>query len=239
MGKVDAKGENACNRIKMEDLTADPNSYERFNNYYKKNLLKHLPSDKSVKIVDVGCGRGQMLFFLKDNGYTNITGLDLNEDKVGICREMGFEVKVKDVFDYLRSEKDEVDVFILGNFLEHFEYKDIVKILKGLNKLLSSGGKILIITPNCNNIYGVATFNSDITHKSALTEKSINDLVAKTSFEAADFYNLIVYPNVFAVDTLLRLYNLLKIKYSRLMNLVNGQSPYKVQTKNILTILKK
>lgn len=41
--------------------------YEVYENYYRKNVLKHLPLNKSAKIIDLGCGLGHFfyIFFKK------------------------------------------------------------------------------------------------------------------------------------------------------------------------------
>src|SRR5437016_7027213 len=36
-----------------------------------------LPPDKDIHILDIGCGYGEFLYFLRSLGYRNIVGLDL------------------------------------------------------------------------------------------------------------------------------------------------------------------
>jgi hypothetical protein len=85
----------------------------------------------------------------------------------------------------------------------------------------------------------MATFFSDVTHKSPLTEKSFEDLIQKTNIKKYSFHNLIVYPNLFFVDFIFKMYNLILFCLRKINNLINGQTPYKVQSKNLLVVLEK
>ena len=50
-------------------------------------LLKR--TDKSAKILDIGCGGGPLLLDLKAAGFTNVYGLDFSEEAVAKCVERG------------------------------------------------------------------------------------------------------------------------------------------------------
>lgn len=213
--------------------------FEIYENYYRKNLLKFLPTDKRITIVDIGCGLGHFLYFLKKNNFQNIQGIDLVEENVKFCKKKGFKVMQKDIFNYIKSTKEKSDLFVLSNFLEHFSYNQIIEIINSLSDLLNDEGKIIIIIPNCNNILGLATYFSDITHKSPLTEKSFEDLILKTRIKKYSFHNLIVYPNIPIIDSLIGGYNKILFIMRRINNLLNGQKPFKVQSKNLLAILEK
>jgi cyclopropane fatty-acyl-phospholipid synthase-like methyltransferase len=49
-------------------------------------IEKELKSDKSLKILDVGCGRGRHAIELSKRGYT-VTGIDLSESQLARARE--------------------------------------------------------------------------------------------------------------------------------------------------------
>jgi len=213
--------------------------YDVYANYYKKNIYKFLPRDKDSKIVDLGCGLGHVLYFLRKEGYSNCLGVDIASENVEICQEKGFNTIQRDLNDYIAYSQDRVDAFILSNVLEHFDYENIIRIVNSLYKLLEKGGVILIILPNCNNIYGLATYFSDITHKSPLTEKSLEDLILQTSVKDYCFYNTIAYPNLFLIDFVFKIYNKFLFGIRKINNMVHGQKPFCVQSKNLLLVIKK
>ena len=44
--------------------------------YFRANYSKHLPSNKNVKILEVGCGYGRYMAALSEMGYTNCYGIE-------------------------------------------------------------------------------------------------------------------------------------------------------------------
>lgn len=212
--------------------------YDIYLNYYKKNLLRYLPQNKERKIVDIGCGNGHMLYFLKKYGYINSSGIDINQENVEKCNHLNLHANKDDLFRYLKKNKD-LEVVIFNNVLEHFENKKIIKIINLALESLNSGGKLLIIIPNCSNMYGIITYFSDITHKSPLNERSFRNLLEKTEAKNYFFRNLIIYPNIYILDSLLRLYQESIFIFRKINNLLNGQKPFKVQSKNLLLVIEK
>ena len=55
-------------------------------------LKDELPQAKNARILDIGCGFGQMLMRLRDGGYTEISGIDIGSESVEFCRSQGLHV---------------------------------------------------------------------------------------------------------------------------------------------------
>jgi len=55
-------------------------------------LKDELPSEKNSRILDIGCGFGQMLLRLRDAGYKEIAGIDIGTESVDFCRSQGLKV---------------------------------------------------------------------------------------------------------------------------------------------------
>ncbi len=73
--------------------------------YDLQNLLMH--SNKDDCFFDLGCGAGQVMYFLKMFGYKNINGVELNSDLYDYCKEQGFNVynedMIKSEMNYLKK----------------------------------------------------------------------------------------------------------------------------------------
>jgi 2-polyprenyl-3-methyl-5-hydroxy-6-metoxy-1,4-benzoquinol methylase len=55
------------------------------------NYLKNeLPENREAKILDIGCGFGLFLSKIKELGYTNVSGVDIDVDAVNFCKEKGY-----------------------------------------------------------------------------------------------------------------------------------------------------
>lgn len=65
-----------------------------------------LPGDRQQPILDLGCGWGGFLSFLKAEGYTNLVGVDSSPQQIAIAQRLGLSsVEVGNVFDFLKKHK--------------------------------------------------------------------------------------------------------------------------------------
>ncbi len=113
-----------------------------------------LKSDKSLKILDVGCGTGRHSIELSKRGYT-ITGIDLSESQLRRAREKAEKNHL--IIDFQQQDarnlpfNNEFDVAIMlceGGFplMETDEMN--YKILKSVSKSLRVCGKFIFTTLN-------------------------------------------------------------------------------------------
>jgi 2-polyprenyl-3-methyl-5-hydroxy-6-metoxy-1,4-benzoquinol methylase len=110
--------------------------------------------DKTIKIIDIGCGTGRHAIELSKRGY-NVTGIDLSESQLARAREKAKEQGIKVDFQkhdarYL-SFKDKFDLAIMlceGGFplMETDEMN--FEILKNVTKSLKDNGKLIFTTLN-------------------------------------------------------------------------------------------
>ena len=141
------------------------------------NFGRLLPSDKSTKIVDIGCGAGELIGWLQSRGFSNVVGYDLSEEQIKEAQESFHG----DFFcaDVLSSDFDfpRADVFFLRDVLEHFDNLQIDEILSRLQTHLNPGGCIIIQTVNGSTHSGLVSFYSDYTHKTCFTERSLSQVI--------------------------------------------------------------
>jgi len=117
-------------------------------------IEKELCYDKSLKILDVGCGTGRHSIELSKRGYT-ITGIDLSEDMLNRAKQKAEESSQN--IEFLQYDardlpfENEFDVAIMlceGGFplMETDEMN--FEILKNVTKTLKSPGKLIFTTLN-------------------------------------------------------------------------------------------
>lgn len=167
-------------------ITAD--SYMAYRPYGKHIIKTFISADKNIKIMDLGCGIGGFIRVFQEEGYRNIEGVDISDEDVKIAHSFGIKsVKRMGLFESFKSLKqDWYDVVLLLDIIEHFKHEDILVILNESNRILKSGGAIIIHVPNAEGIFGSKIRYSDFTHEMAFTSKSLSQICAYSGFKSGE-----------------------------------------------------
>lgn len=94
---------------------------------------------KSGKILDYGCGTGQFLQTLQENGH-NAVGVEINDS----AREKAS--KYGDVSSSIASVEDGLDVITMWHVMEHVY--DMHALVEEFKKRLKESGSVIIAVPN-------------------------------------------------------------------------------------------
>ena len=97
-------------------------------------------------VVDIGCGRGEFLSLMKDNGI-NAEGVDIYEPYTEYCNMKGLKAACGDGADFLRKTEG-VDGIFVGQVVEHLTPHQIIDLCNTAYDRLEEGGCIIIETPN-------------------------------------------------------------------------------------------
>ncbi|HYY15273.1 MAG TPA: methyltransferase domain-containing protein [Gammaproteobacteria bacterium] len=174
----------------------------------KERLRVYLPILKEAKlgiaqktILDTGCGRGEWLELLKEQGL-QAQGVDTNRVLVERCRQQGLEVIERDALEYLRSLPDTSLGAVTGfHLIEHLPFDVVIKLLDETVRVLQPGVVAIFETPNPENVLvGSYTFYLDPTHRNPLPS-----VVAKFIGEArglcrVEIMHLNPFPDAFKVE---------------------------------------
>jgi len=104
--------------------------------------------DTDISILDIGCGDGYYLDFLRNLGFTKLKGIDLSSRGVKIARAKGHDVDQKDVYELKADEK--YDAAVMMDVIEHF--KDPLSAIKIIDRVLNRKGFIYACVPICNSV---------------------------------------------------------------------------------------
>jgi len=148
-------------------------------------LIESLPfKNENLQLLDVGCGRGEWLEILKEHGYSNIKGLDMNRVVLSSSKELDLNVIESDAVEYLTSLEDESLSIITGfHIIEHLPFKILMKLFEESYRVLKKDGMIIFETPNAMNILvGSFDFYLDPTHINPLHPLTIGFIAKQVGF---------------------------------------------------------
>ena len=115
--------------------------------------------------IDLGCGRGEWLEMLRDEGY-HAAGVDMDEGMLQGCRERGLNARHGDALAALRELPDaSMNLVSAFHLVEHMAFDDVRALIREALRVLKPAGLLILETPNPENIVvGTSLFYLDPTH---------------------------------------------------------------------------
>ena len=149
-------------------------------------LNQHLPTDRSIRVLDLGCGHGTLLYFLARMGYQNIEGVDLSAEQIDIAHRLGIpQARLGTLADVLAREGDgSVDVVLAMDVFEHLTASELFDTLDDIRRVLKPGGMCLAHVPNAEGIFGMRIRFGDFTHEQAFTPSSARQVFLTAGFKS-------------------------------------------------------
>jgi SAM-dependent methyltransferase len=150
-----------------------------------------LPSDRSVPILDIGCGNGSFLLYLKRTGFTALFGVDVSRDQVSAAQCAGVpEVVQADTVEYLAEYESYFGVISAQNILEHLKLEELLVLLDAAHKALYKGGELWIVVPNALSPLGISVRYGDLTHETCYTPQSLIQALTVCGFGDCRVYEI-------------------------------------------------
>jgi trans-aconitate methyltransferase len=138
-------------------------------------------------VVDIGCGRGELLALLKERGVS-ARGVDSNAAMVELCRSRGLTVEQGDGLSYLQRQPDtSIGGLTAVQVVEHFAPAYLVGVLETAFHKMRPGAPLLLetINPACWMAF-FETYLRDLTHRQPLHPDTLKHLVQASGFTSVD-----------------------------------------------------
>jgi O-antigen chain-terminating methyltransferase len=151
-------------------------------------FVKYFEGCKNV--LDIGCGRGEFLELLKDNGISG-HGIDIDEDMVRYCRSRDLNVEKLDAVSYLNQLEDKsLDGIFIDQVVEHLDPDYLIKMIDLCYKKMLFGAYIIMETVNPLSLLSLADFYMDMSHKRPVHPETLKFLMSAAGFRetVAQFY---------------------------------------------------
>jgi cyclopropane fatty-acyl-phospholipid synthase-like methyltransferase len=152
---------------------------------YLPYLVDHDP------VIDVGCGRGEMLALLAEVGVKSF-GVDLDHSMVERGKEKGLPMLVGDGISYLHEQSEgSIGAVFSAQVIEHLGYDELLRFHEEAYRALQSGGVFIAETVNPHSIRAFKSFWTDLTHKVPIFPEVAVMICLVTGFSEAS----VLFPN--------------------------------------------
>lgn len=145
-------------------------------------LVRQLPDRASV--LDLGCGDGVLLAWLRR--YRNVVpvGVDICEASVTAARDSlpGLEIHCADGRQFLESQTNRFSGIFCFDVLEHIPDEQLVWWMQAVYNALKPGGFFCCRAPNAAHLFGPYCRYKDLTHVRAFTSYSLIQLLESFGF---------------------------------------------------------
>jgi O-antigen chain-terminating methyltransferase len=138
---------------------------------------------EAAPVVDLGCGRGEMLELLREAGIA-ARGVEANAQAAAECRRRGLDVVEDDLVAFLGAQADgALGAVFAAQVAEHLPPAVLQALLRESHRALRSGGLLVLETVNPRSVIGfLEVYNRDLTHERPLHPDTLRFLAAAQGF---------------------------------------------------------
>ncbi len=148
------------------------------------------------RVVDLGCGRGELLEMLRDAGVSAY-GVDTEPDFVDLVAEKGLEIHREDAVAHVEGlAPGEVDGIVASHVVEHMPPAAVARLVGGAAAALEEGGVLILETPNPESLLaGSINFHRDPTHLRPVHPDTLAFLCESAGFAQVEILRLSPVPD--------------------------------------------
>jgi len=168
--------------------------FDRLQSFYNKNYLKYLQTDHNSRILVISCGPGYFLNMLKNNGYTNVLGIDSDPEKIKYAESKNLNCLCEEAFLFLEKNKTNYDLIIGEQEINHLSKDEILIFLELCWNNLKKNGTLIINSINgANPFTGAESLAQNFDHFNTFTEYSLKQVLNYTNFKEITIIPLNLY----------------------------------------------
>ena len=163
------------------------------------DLLQPIIPDKTSRILEIGCANGRLLGYLKEAGYSRVTGVDPSPGCARAAKELyDVHVEAGTVFGIAKPDAGYDFVITLG-VLEHI--RDLDRAVQSIRDIIAENGRLFIGVPDASNLIATqdAPFQEfSIEHITFFSPTSLRYLMEAGGFRTVtcDSVSLELHPGI-------------------------------------------
>ena len=154
---------------------------------YDRIVAPWLPADKQSRVVELACGHGSFLWWLRERGYPNVEGIDSSIEQIRLAKEVAL-VHHADVIDWLLSQQSSsCRVLVAIDLIEHMAKDACMNLLQNAHRVLEPNGVLILRYPNGDSPIVGRNLFGDITHVWTYTPGCLRSLASMHGFKKVEF----------------------------------------------------
>ena len=148
------------------------------------------------RVVDLGCGRGELLRMLRDEGVSAY-GVEIDPDFIALLEENEIEVVAKDAVAHMAElEPWAVDGIVGSHLVEHLPPAAVSQLVALAGEKLAEEGLLILETPNPESLVaGSINFHRDLTHIRPIHPDTLAFLCESSGFSSVEIRRLSPVPD--------------------------------------------
>lgn len=154
----------------------------------RRRLEDYLPLfDGTAHVLDVGCGRGELLDLLRARGVS-ARGIDVNDEMVALCRTRGLSAERADAVGYLNAQPEaSLGGLIAIQVVEHLEPAYLIQFIEAAYRAMRPGAPLVLETINaaCWSAF-FDSYIRDFTHARPLHPETLRYLAQAAGFKSVE-----------------------------------------------------
>lgn len=156
---------------------------------YVPQIKALTPVKEGARVIDLGCGRGELLQVLKTAGVAAV-GVDTNAAAVGRAVAKGMDADVADGLAYLKAQASGTLGAVTGiHIVEHLTLEERLAIFSECYRALAPGGAVIFETPNPQSAQvGAYTFWLDPSHLQPVPPQLLDFSLRFCGFQTETLY---------------------------------------------------
>ncbi len=151
---------------------------------YRRDIRPLLLAPTAGPVLDIGCGQGQLVRLMLDDGY-DAMGIDVSPEQVALAQAAGLDrIHHGDYRDVLDARAGQLAAVTATDVLEHLTKAEVLDTFDRVANALIPGGVFVARVPNAVSPFGGRIRYGDFTHESSHTARSVRQVAAAAGFAA-------------------------------------------------------
>jgi SAM-dependent methyltransferase len=162
--------------------------------FYRRNYLAAVPSDRSAPMLVISCGPGYFVDMLVRHGYTHVTGIDSDPEKAEHGRKRKLDCRTERAFPFLAAHERAFELIFCEQELNHLTKPEILAFLQLCRRSLKPGGTLIVHALNgANPITGAEALAQNFDHYNTFTEYTLRQILDYSGFQSVRVLPLNLY----------------------------------------------